>query len=104
MEVTADKVIELLKNEVEARIDYDTLKTDISLTDQGMDSLDYLTFFLAIEEQWGVEIEEGAIIQAGAVVVQNVPKYAIVGGNPAKIFKYRNIDHYEKLKSLNKII
>jgi len=58
MEVTVEKVIELLKSEVEARIDYDTLKTDISLTEQGMDSLDYLTFYLAVEEQFGVKIEE----------------------------------------------
>ncbi len=46
----------------------------------------------------GVVIGEGAIIQAGSVVVQNIPKYAIAGGNPAKVFKYRDIDHYRKLK------
>jgi len=37
----------------------------------------------------GVTIEDGAVIAAGAVVTKNVPKYAIVGGNPAKILKYR---------------
>lgn len=47
----------------------------------------------------GVEIGEGAIIQAGAVVVKNVPDCAIVGGNPATVFKYRDIDHYNELKS-----
>lgn len=47
----------------------------------------------------GVEIGEGAIIQAGAVVVKSVPPYAIVGGNPAKVFKYRNAEHYNVLKS-----
>lgn len=46
----------------------------------------------------GVTIEEGAIIQAGAVVTSNIPKYAIAGGNPAKVFKYRDIENYEKLK------
>jgi chloramphenicol O-acetyltransferase type B len=46
----------------------------------------------------GVSIGEGAIIQAGSVVVSNIPKYAIAGGHPAKVFKYRNIEHYEKLK------
>lgn len=45
-----------------------------------------------------VTIGEGAIVQAGAVVVQDVPAGAIVGGNPAKVFKYRNMDHYNKLK------
>jgi acetyltransferase-like isoleucine patch superfamily enzyme len=46
----------------------------------------------------GVEIGEGAIIQAGSVVVNNIPRCAIAGGSPAKVFKYRNIEHYEKLK------
>lgn len=46
----------------------------------------------------GAHIEEGAIIQAGAVVVGRIEKCGIAGGNPAKIFKYRDIDHYEKLK------
>ncbi|MBO4996339.1 MAG: acyltransferase [Muribaculaceae bacterium] len=46
-----------------------------------------------------VTIGEGAIIGAGTVVTKNIPKYAIVGGNPAKILKYRNIDHYLELKN-----
>lgn len=50
----------------------------------------------------GVTIGEGAIIQAGAVVVSDIPKYAIAGGNPAKVFKYRDKEHYEKLKKEGK--
>lgn len=46
-----------------------------------------------------LEIGEGAIVAAGAVVTKNVPAFAIVGGNPAKIIKYRNIERYERLKS-----
>ena len=46
----------------------------------------------------GVTIGEGAIIQAGSVVTKDIPKYAIAGGSPAKVFKSRNVDHYEKLK------
>jgi acetyltransferase-like isoleucine patch superfamily enzyme len=37
----------------------------------------------------GVKIGKGAIIAAGSVITKDVPPYAIVGGNPAKIIKYR---------------
>lgn len=37
----------------------------------------------------GVKIGQGAVIAAGSVVVKDIPPYAIVGGNPAKIIKYR---------------
>lgn len=37
----------------------------------------------------GVTIGKGAIIGAGSVVTKNIPPYAIVGGNPASIVKYR---------------
>jgi len=50
----------------------------------------------------GSIIKEGAIIQAGSVVVGEIPKYAIAGGHPAKPYKYRDIEHYERLKKEGK--
>lgn len=49
-----------------------------------------------------LNIGEGAIIAAGSVVVKDVPPLAIVGGNPAKVIKYRNEEHYYKLKAEGK--
>jgi len=37
----------------------------------------------------GISIGHGSIIAGGAVVTKDVPPYAIVGGIPAKIIKYR---------------
>ena len=50
----------------------------------------------------GVSIGEGAIIQAGSVVVKDIPKYGIAGGHPAVVFKSRDNDHYENLKKEGK--
>lgn len=52
----------------------------------------------------GVTIGEGAIVGTGAVVTKDVPDYAIVGGNPAKIIKYRNIERFKKLKDEGKFL
>lgn len=43
-------------------------------------------------------IGTGAVIAAGSVVIRDVPPFAIVGGNPAKIIKYRFSE--EKIKEI----
>jgi acetyltransferase-like isoleucine patch superfamily enzyme len=37
----------------------------------------------------GVKIGNGAVVAANSHVVKDVPPYSIVGGNPAKVIKYR---------------
>lgn len=40
----------------------------------------------------GVTINQGAVVAAGSVVTKDIPPYAIVGGNPARVIKYRFSD------------
>lgn len=49
----------------------------------------------------GVKISNGAVVGGGSVVTKDVPPYAIVAGNPAKVVKYRFTD--EQIKKLLKI-
>lgn len=44
----------------------------------------------------GVKINDGAVVGANSLVTKDVPDYAIVAGNPAKIIKYRFNDNIVK--------
>jgi len=37
----------------------------------------------------GIKVGDGAVIAAGSVVTKDVPPYAIIGGNPAKVIRFR---------------
>lgn len=53
----------------------------------------------------GVNIGNGAVVGAGSVVTRDVPSYAIVAGNPAKLIRYRFetsvIEELERIKWWN---
>lgn len=51
----------------------------------------------------GVTVGEGAVIGMGSVVTKDVPPLAVVGGNPARVLKYRDRDTYERLRAEGKI-
>lgn len=46
----------------------------------------------------GVTVGEGVVIGSGTVVTKDVPDYAIIGGNPHRIIKYRDIETFKHLK------
>lgn len=75
--------------------DRDLSRTDIPMVDQhvGFDApvvvgRDCVLFAQSVILP-GVTIGEGSIVGAGAVVAKNVPAYCVVGGNPARVVKWR---------------
>ena len=96
-----------LVNELKTR---KSLKTIVCVTGQHRQMLDQVLntfnvvpdYDLSIMKQGltilpGITIGDGAVIGAGSVVAHDVPKGAVVAGNPAKILKYRDINKFDEL-------
>lgn len=82
--------------------DGDALPYDDTCVQKRVDIGDNVWFGINVIVIPGVSIGEGAIIQSGSVVTQDIPKGAIAGGHPAEVFDQRDMDHYEKLKAEGK--
>lgn len=50
----------------------------------------------------GVILGEGCIVQAGSVVTKSLPPLSIAGGHPAKVFRMRDAEHFNRLKALGR--
>jgi len=49
----------------------------------------------------GIRINDHSIVGAGSVVTKDVPEWAIVGGNPAKVIRYRNNEINNRTEKLS---
>jgi acyl carrier protein len=58
MEVTLENIRSIFRSEVDVRVDVENMDADSSITDQGVDSLDRSSAFLALEESFGVTITD----------------------------------------------
>lgn len=52
----------------------------------------------------GVTIGEGAVIAMGSVVTRDVPPLAVVGGNPARLLKFRDAGRYARNQAEGKFL
>ncbi|WP_274355036.1 acyltransferase [Ligilactobacillus salivarius] len=75
---------------------------DYTYIDKDVDIGDFVWLGNNVIILGGCTIGKGAIIQAGSVVVNDIPDYGIAGGHPAKVFKYRNIEKFNKLEKEHK--
>jgi len=73
MKVNSNDIIEIIKSEVDSSIDFNNLKNDLHLTDQGIDSLDINAVLLSVEEKYEIEIPDEDL--NNLTTINNIVKY-----------------------------
>jgi len=63
MNVTSEEIRDILIEEVDGLVDMSTLENNVSLSDQGVDSLDMSNIYLLIEEQYNVKVPDADLDQ-----------------------------------------
>jgi acyl carrier protein len=58
MNITIENIKAIFRKEVDARVDVEGMDPDKSISDQGVDSLDQSSVFLALEDEFGIKIED----------------------------------------------
>ena len=89
------KIINLFKTSIHIK-NHEFIKRNITIHNQGLSNEKPVVIG---NDVWigrramimpGVHVGNGVVIAAGAIVADNVPDYAVVGGVPARIIKYRD--------------
>jgi acyl carrier protein len=58
MNITIENIKAIFRKEVDARVEVEGMDPDKSISDQGVDSLDQSSVFLALEDEFGIKIED----------------------------------------------
>jgi maltose O-acetyltransferase len=80
----------------------EALPYDHHFVKKGITIGDNVWFGINVTVLPGVKVGEGAVIQAGSVVSKSIPPLAIAGGNPAEVIRYRDSEHYYRLKEMER--
>jgi len=83
-------------------IDYEKIPYDEKRIERPVTIKDFVWFGDNVLINPGVTIGEGVVVFAGSVVTKDIPDLALVGGNPAKIIRYRDAERFYRLKDEKK--
>lgn len=86
------KILQSIAKDITRVLPFDTLSKPIVVEDNVWVGFDAVVLP-------GVKLSRGCIIGSKSVVTQDVPAYAIVAGNPAKIIRYLEADDTEEMKT-----